>query len=318
MTMRIMTILIACALFLSAPCLRGPRANATNSQKCEDSVPPPGTVEITFDGLMLFHKNGNHYEVGIVDAHAAPAPHHEFSITGASNGKPWPQPIDVNGLKHLGNAWVLEVENRKTAVDVTPTPCRRKDRFDPDHDRDFCWIIDIESEEFHGKKLELKPGKLKPIIQISNGELFTKLKSNTLKRKRGLGGYKEFGFVADKTGLCLTLQGNENLVLKVVGAGGRGLAFSLPSTMYHTVEIKNVYPRPMEEAKEPEHFQYYYELFDNVGWLRKFGFKDYKGMLMSSSREKAKDYSKSSDRSSKCCPYICGQLLMGQMDHPLW
>src|SRR5262249_49330272 len=138
---------------------------------------------------------------------------------------------------------------------------------------DFCWIIDIESEEFHAKKLELKPGKLKPIIQLSNGELFTARKTDPLTRKRGIGRYKDFGYVADKVGLRLTLQHNENLVLRVVGAGDSGLAFSLSPNMYHTVEISNVYPHTMKEATEPTHFQYYYGLFDNVGLLRKFEFQ---------------------------------------------
>ena len=296
-----------------------PHAGATKSGVGVGRV-NSSTVEITFDGLMVFHKLGNHYEVGILDAVATPAPHHKFAITVDDV----PVGNDVEALKALGNAWVLEVARGDAGVNIHDK--HHTTRFDDSEEtkEDFTWIIDLESSEFQNEKLDLFPGKLKPIIQLSKGELFTKYKTHRLKRKRGIGAFDSFGFVADKIGLRLNLSGEEELVLKVVGEGKNGEAFRLKaneSHPYYKVAIRNVMNHEMVKAKiktasEPSHFQYYYKLFDNVSKFKRFEFeKEYKPSI--NSRDTMGDFSKTLD-SSKCCPYICGQLLLGKMDHPLW
>jgi hypothetical protein len=139
--------------------------------------------------------------------------------------------------------------------------------------------------------------------------------------------YRDFGFIADKIGLRLDLLGEEKLVLRVIGEGQNGVAFRLPSDESHKsykVAIQNILPQQMaqhhvKEASEPEHFLYYYELFNNVSLLERFAFKEIKdGQRSINSRQAAGDYSKTGDFEKRCCPYICGQVLLRNRPEPLW
>jgi hypothetical protein len=309
MAMRIMTSLIASALLFTA-CSR---ATPTLSKQSED-------VEIMFIGLMVFHPTGNHYEVGILDKDATPAPDHQFSIT--VDGVKLPQG-DIDRFKSLGNAWVLEVENKKIPSVIRPImgpppPPRTDD--DPKNCSAFGWIIDLESPEFHGDTLDLKPGKLKPIIQLSDGELFTERKTDELQRKRGLAGlFRPFGFVADEIGLKVTLDNTqeekEYLVLRVVGAGKDGVVFELKPDKHHTVAIENIYRGGTDDQP---HVQYYYRLFNGIsGIFGQFEFKK-EGRLSGCSRVAKRDAPKPHVPTERCCPYICGQLLLGTRTDPLW
>src|ERR1041384_3848989 len=61
-------------------------------------------VEITFDGIMVFRKVENHYEVGVLDESAAKG--HEFVVF---LGKDQIPPGKLKQALRKGNIWRLEV-----------------------------------------------------------------------------------------------------------------------------------------------------------------------------------------------------------------
>jgi hypothetical protein len=224
------------------------------------------TVEVTFDGLMVFRKVGDHYEVGILDKDTAPGHDfrmvvgdHEFRSKKFAAGKKW----------SLG---VMTASGRPKAPDVTARhskACNRiqdtMDDEDLDHVFDFCWIMDLEKEFNGNHELKLIKGKLKPIILLNNGELYTKYKYDQLNRRpRPSGTSSNFGFVAETIALRVELEAGESLVLTIPGeegfkleAGGARHAgfYNAPPTMkYH-------------RTREDSHFPFYYDLFkkENAG-----------------------------------------------------
>jgi hypothetical protein len=225
----------------------------------------PVTVEVTFDGLMVFRRVGNHYEVGILDGQTAPE--HEFKVT--VGGKD----ISDRANKQLtsGNIWSLNVINsfeKKEAPSIKPRqvkgcnrlPDTKDEQVNLEHVFDFCWIMDLE-KEFHGaRRLSLMPGKLKPIIRLYNGELYTKYKYDLLERQPD---WSPFGFVAETIALRVQLRAGEKLVLS--SPGGEVFELTPDANSDHSAGIFNA-PPPMAPDVTPaeSHFRYYYDLFSNV------------------------------------------------------
>lgn len=221
----------------------------------------PNTVEVTFDGLMVFRRVGNHYEVGILDENTAI--NHELKVTIGET------PISSAKLAKFlnsGNQWSLDVVSAsgKKAPDIKPRQNKQCSRLqdtkdglvDIDHVFDFCWIMDLETEFHGGKALVLKPKKLKPIIKLNNGQLYTKYNYDELERVKGHSTtYTPFGFVADMLALRVDLKDNEKLELTV----GNQVVFSLTPNGERSAGIFNA---PKGPDMGESHFRYYYNLFD--------------------------------------------------------
>ena len=291
------------------------------------------TVEVTFDGLMVFRRvrgTPDHYEVGILDK--AIAHDHEFWITVAN------ERVKTNRIsrKTLGGEWslhVLTAAGDQKPIDIKPRdikPCRRlEDTDDPEdleHVFDFCWIVDLE-EEFHGgQPLTLKPNMLKPIILLNNGQLYTKYKYDQLQReKQPRGEWDDFGFVAETIALSVKLERNESLVL--TNDAGETL-FSLKPEGPQNAAIYNAPPirKSHRQTKNTKcnygsHFPYYYELFDNVSATAKIDICPKESGLRPLNRWFSPDqkYSSLDDKLRKRTfdNQSCGGVLLGRSGEPL-
>jgi hypothetical protein len=304
-------LLITSSLLCPATCLPVPCSNPTNDQESGPGTPPPRTVEITFDGLMVFHKSGNYYEVGIPDNAAIHETGHQFSIavTPDPGTRPKLDKARLTYLKGLGNNWLLEVDgssqgNRQGITEKEKGHDHKRLTDSEEGQWDFSWMMDLESREFHGHKLDLIPGNLRPIIHLSTGDLYTKYKSEKLRRQHGeKAQFTDFGFVTETVGLKIELQDGEYVVLRVSGEGEDGEAFRVNSGV---VAIENSSNHLSAASTGPSHFQLYYGLFSDK--TKRFDF----------ALKKPPEGPLNPHATKKCCPYICGHIRLSKMDHPLW
>lgn len=204
----------------------GSRSTAGNS------APPQGlkVVEVTFDGLMIFTEVKGHgtdrFEVGILDPSIAHG--HKFEIIQTS---PEQQPSPIPVSLPTTNNWVLRVESEDgliRPVDISVlgglNGCRNRldetknEFWNVGHAFAFCWIIDLEKEFLGGREFTLQRGKLKPIIELYNGELLTKYKyDEVVRRSRPRNTKRDYGFVADTVALKVELNPKEKLVMLIPG-----------------------------------------------------------------------------------------------------
>jgi hypothetical protein len=245
----------------------------------------PTRVEVTFDGLMLFQKVGDRYEVGIVDRSD-----HKFVVV-VGNGTRNQEPQKPKTPRTTsGGHWTLQVVTDSVTGTPSPKPphmltravkgCDRlADSFegeDLEHVFDFCWIMDLEREFNGNQPLTLKPGLLSPIIWLNQGLLYTKYKYDELKREQSPDGtYSRFGFVAQTIALRVDLQEGEHLELRRADGS---LSFCLPTVVDgETVVDAAILNAPLKKyqsthkrgGNDHSHFLYYYELFSNVNAQQK-------------------------------------------------
>lgn len=264
-----MSSLVSVSLALCCSTLGGGSPSRKNDLKPVETKPitmESSTIEITFEGLMIFHKEaGNRYEIGILKPEVAPG--HKFQILVDE------KPIDLTRYKV--KSWILEITGRPgskgpTLRNVGHNNTRLMDSQVGQYD--FSWSVDLESKEFHGHELKLRPNKLWPIIHLPDGDFYTKYKSPFLDRKQDGGAFSRFGFVAETTALEINLQQGEELVLKESNTGPEGVILRLGYDSHpHTVDIHN---SPIGSVSSgPSHFKMYYQLFTGVAESQKFDFR---------------------------------------------
>lgn len=251
------------------------RAIAVERESVEQSVAKSSSIEVTFEGLMILHRQpSGHYEVGILIPERA----HKHTFRIEKDGK------EIENLSHylsLGKSWILEVTRPSGGRSGTGMSLRNRGQRGRLRDSrtgqfDFSWAVDLESPEFHGRQLTLTPGYLKPIIQLPDGELYTKYKSPMVQRKKGPSGeFSDFGFVAETTALTLNLQQGEELVFRVEKAGTEGVIFRSSYGSSHEVAIHNRPdpPDPTDKPNVESHFTLYYGLFSDVRTEEKYDFR---------------------------------------------
>lgn len=271
-----LAILVVSVTLVSVSCnQKSPITNTNVNQNSSISTAAAGAgremeVTILFSGLMVLNKKSNgDFEMGILGDDDVKK-EHEFCVRQASSSKV----ICREDMGDMGTGWRFIVRNQAGSATPSPTPVpslflgaegpRPKRRPDDEAGQfDFNWIIQFDGPEFHGDKLELLPGHLNPIIQLPKGQFFTRHKSYDLIRKKGDETEdKAFGFVAETTGLRLTLQPGQELFL-LDGTGEQGKEgkkiLSVPYAFPYSeiVSITNVRPEPSEESD----FHMYYDLF---------------------------------------------------------
>ena len=216
------------------------------------------TVEVTFDGLMVFRQVGDHYEVGVLDSQKV---NHQLRIKVGDKllsdeelaKFPRTEPWTLNVVGPSGNQ----------AANIKPRQykaCNRlQDTKDPQldikHVYDFCWMTDMETELHDGRPLPMNEGNLTPIIKLNNGELYTKYNYDVLETaKVNSSTYTPFGYVSDMIALKVNLSPDEKLVLNA----GNQVILSLTPEGEHCAGIFN---QPNGDYKDKEsHFHYYYDL----------------------------------------------------------
>ena len=284
-------------------------------------------VQLTFDGIMVFRRVENHYEVGVLDQSAATG--HEFVVF---LGTDQIQPGKLKQFLRKGNIWRLEIITPSGQKKADISERRNKDcnrlqdtvsQEDSKHAYDFCWIMDLEND-FHNQELELIPGMLKPIIWLNNGELYTQSKYDQLERKKNSDpSCSNYGFVAQTIALQIKLQKDEKLVLRVDGTQEN--VFELPRDGVNV----SIFNRPeKKKSKEkhnaqttsacnfqPSHFRYYYRLFRNLPEASQYDIQPKQGGLLPFNRfhPSNKSHSKFDDaRKDTFDNQSCGGVLLGR------
>lgn len=272
-------------------------------------------ILVTFDGLMIFHKNTHgFYEVGILNAAllGGHIPKHEFQI----NITPDPHTATSNLLlgsaelaPFLGrkNPWLLEVRdtngNLQAGVIADESlPNRQKE---DTKDNKLGWIINLESSEFHNSTLERESDVFSPIIHLLKGGLFTFCKTGRLKKMKNKHvSDPDFGYLAGLLALDIDTSAGQTATMKEEGGGD---VFKLPPGTSYRVDITNDNVTPSTAS----HFHAYYEtIFTGVPPREWFDFE---------ARDPA-------DPSPDECPkptivgippYKCGGLLINAGGQPL-
>ncbi len=310
------------------------------------STPPDQELEVLvlFSGLMVFHEryDTKTYEVGILDQ--ALSEGHEFCVQRLGGPRVCRQTAKEAGQKDslqdpkylpTGTKWRILVINQATGMQIpsagtTVGPAQKKQRR-PDVEGgqfDFSWIIDLDGEGFHEKPLELIEGKLKPIIQLPKGEMFTKYKSLDFVRWQGRKPTKPpaFGFAAETIGFRIKLKAGEELVLQEEDDPSKprtitSVPYVKPSPVGGESEVLTI-----SNTRYPQHdtsdFHMYYKLFRGINESEQFDFDENKTEPCDpphdmnpckaqnpAPRRKTKD-EKSKDQPIKdtCCGLVCTQV----------
>lgn len=270
----------------------------------------PETLTIVFSGLMILHedKANQMMEIGILQEET-----HIPRILTIRNGVL----ADISDLRlkpQLGDtqhrAWRLEVTNPVQQGISLYTDGNKFERQTHEDDKDFRWIMDFESDEFYNKDLtgQMLTKKLMPVLQIPNGEFYTRLKSPSLARSKDAGAVAPFGAVAAFTGCDIQVEGG-SVKLKVADTDDDLFTFKTEeSSLANTIfEITNTPPDVLPVLghvhgghQHSDHFQFYYDLFSPQNMPSpKFGF------------EALADDSPAPD------PRLCGKGIVGKRTDPL-
>ena len=265
-----LTILVVSVTLVYAGCNQNPtttnsNGNQNSASSSQATAAEDMEVTILFSGLMVLNKKSNgDFEMGIL-ADEDVKKDHMFCVRQASASKVICRDGDMD---KMGVAWSFTLDSpTQTSVELlggdSPRPQRRPD--DEKGQYDFNWIVNFDGPGFHDKPLEVEPGHLNPIIQLPKGQLFTRHKSYDFVRTKGEtpenGAY---GFVAETTGLRLTLRPGQELFLK--DADGKKI-LSVPYAPPHAwgpnseiISFTNVRPVLSEHSD----FHMYYKLFPDL------------------------------------------------------
>ena len=314
---------------------------------------PTSLVRVSFEGLMVFRRdrNADLFDVGILEARNLSSiglpgiPDHLFTITITPNpaGGSRPLTIDDRELAQYqaqGNLWNLDVvdANGNVRKGISPritTGDLNRHEPDPKHESqsDFGWLMNMQ--ELHGS-VPLQPGYLKPVIRMTKGLLKTIDKTDGIDLIRGPASApatNHFGFVAETTGLDISLLPGEALVLRV--GNTRIFRVNYDSSVPYQIAIENVSGMTMPMPNAPDHFQVYYGLlFSGIGVNDRYKLKltepreaspnppdvksgDSPGTMHPDHSQMAQPGSSIGAEMFTINPYKCGGLTVGEGDGPL-
>jgi hypothetical protein len=275
---------------------------------------------VTFDGLMIFHKDtSGFYEVGILNAAllGGHIPKHEFQI----NITPDPRtgtgslrlgPTDLAPFLLLNKPWPLEVRdtngNLQAGVNVDESLPDRKKK--DKKDNRLGWIVNIESSEFHNSTLDRESNVFSPIIHLLKGNLFTFCKTGRLKKKKHkLVIEPDFGYLAGLLALDIDTSAGQTVTMKEEGGG---VVFKLPAGTSYRVDITNDNVTPSTAS----HFHAYYEtIFTGVAPRDWFDFEA--KLPVDPSPDECPKSESSKPGKDGIPPYKCGGLLINAGGKPL-
>lgn len=267
---------------------------------------PEKTLTIIFRGLLVFRQQGtgsdSYFEVGILPT-AAHTPPHIPRILTYKNGV-------LDAVKSLVGVhqdirhWRLKVSDPVTIGVSKDQQGETFDRKTHEYARDYRFLMDLEdSKEFYGPLIgKIHPSfGLGPVLRISNGSFYTRLKSHKVDRQKDGEDFEFFGFVASAIGCDIKLNGNEAKLVREDDQNIEIFSFDLDDTGKTLYEISNspadTYIPPPFPSTEGDHFQHYYHIF-NVPEPPRFHFKE-------------------SSSATGPSPALCGEVGLGQFPDPL-
>ena len=236
---------------------------------------------ITFNGLLVFRPDqiNKVCEVGVLHTRDHAHPHFlQIEIEpdpDTGTGKKTLDPELLESYVRAGNIkWRLDVvRNGQPAsagiVVDEGIPANRR-AAEGQNKEDFGWIVNIESGEFHSGPLVRTPRKLKPILLLSKGELFTRCMTDMIDVKQGPNTRLNFGYIAGAIGLRLKPADGDMAILYFRDQHGMPTEiFRLPNinNTSYAVSIRNT-PR---QGPSGGHFHLFYDrLFQGVGPNQRF------------------------------------------------
>ena len=242
-------------------------------------------VRIVFRGLLLFHKLDDEMEIGVLDGiqcHHGGGPHphplgpaHVPRIIKTKDGV-ISQIFDLRSRPELCEVrdWEIVVSHPLQDTVTTYQHVGDFDRFNHPSTRDYRWITDLESNEFHNQDLtsQMDMAKLLMVLRVRNGEFYTQQLSRPLRR-RSMPSFEEvdFGMAAEVIGCDIAIdRGDVKLVVD------QSVAYTFDETTEDGVvyEFSNAPPdvlpdRPYQPS-DPGHFEMYYHLFREPGPPERF------------------------------------------------
>jgi hypothetical protein len=236
----------------------------------------PSTT-ITFTGLLVFRPDPQtrQFDVGILRARDAHEPHFlQVEITPDPGQGPIYQQ-DLEQIIQNGNdRWELEVVGGSSS-EIQATVTKPADRHNANQNpTDFGWIINLEDEEFHGEPLVRTPKALRPVIRLTQGELYTSCKTDSIVTIQGPFA-RDFGFILGGIGLTIDTSAGQQPALTYINQKGiKKDIFRLPNTdqVSYQVSILNT-PPPNVPIKEGHFHLFYDRLFKEVAPDERFDLK---------------------------------------------
>src|SRR2546423_3419656 len=132
-------------------------------------------LKLVFRGLMVFHKttetindaDGNKKSIDCFEIGILPASGHFLRINTLRNEKR----VGVFFLDPADTAWRLDLPNPKGVTTFKDDNEFSRLNLPISPDRDFRWIVDLESKEFYGEDLtvQIKNGMRTPLIPRPGG-----------------------------------------------------------------------------------------------------------------------------------------------------
>jgi hypothetical protein len=233
------------------------------------------TTTVTFNGLLVFHRKPNDlYEVGVLRARDFEEPH-ILRIEVRPEGDIDTSRIDADVLEEFIQdgfvKWSLDVENAGgflTGIKAnSKTPADRKSTCG-NNQHDFGWLLNVE-EEFNGKNLERNADQLKPVIDLTFGEMFSTCRTQMVNKVRGGGRPTEFGHLSGGTSLAFNSAQGAQLVLNVSNGSQKEEILRLTDTDTTSYEV-TILNTPLEKAKHSHFHLFYDRLFKNIGPADRF------------------------------------------------
>jgi hypothetical protein len=237
---------------------------------------PQTSTTITFTGLLVFRRDTNtgKYAVGILRARDAHEPHY-FQIEFGPDGEK-PKPIPQEELEQIikdGNvSWALEVVGAANPT-IKAKHHKPGDRKKPtkDDEKDLGWIINMENDEFHKGQLKRTPKALQPVIQLTEGTLFTSCKTDSVVTLQGVSA-QVFGFIAGGIGLEIDTSQGQQPVLSYTDKDGKKVeVLRLKETEKKSYKVSIFNTPKLGTSIKENHFHLYYDkLFTQVDHHKRY------------------------------------------------
>lgn len=176
--------------------------------KTTDNLPGNATVTLYFAGLMAFcYNKKNQCEIGFYESGK-----HSLNVEVFRNGKSvYSTAPTVNVEIEVG------IENKSNHVRFFNGPDDGEFNRDTGDSYDFRWLLDLEDDKHHDKKLDKKPNYFHKKLYVCHGTFYTALPTISTFMEDDGPAKGPCGHVARVMAANIPLAAGEKLMLKING-----------------------------------------------------------------------------------------------------